>query len=223
MRGYYLTALGLVGTDGVSDAFNHAEQAAARLPRAMTEVELATFEGRAPTYEVLEPSRKEIAEWVRQIRGDLDAFETDAQALAAARAADAADIASREQQLTRRAEMLQLSLEALQHWEQALRGWEYQAGSGSLIPQGYASINLIVARCLAMHTAANAGDLKMLRERVEAHRNDPNVAEFYRGLPIVVAGSQMLTALGVTLIAAMASGGIGGLTRLAIGTGSRLD
>ena len=218
VRGYYLTALGLVGTDGVSGAFNHAEQAAARLPRAMTEVELAVFEGRAPSYDVLEPSRKEIAGWARQIRGDLDVFETDAHALAAARAAGAADVASREQQLTRRAEMLQLSLEALQHWEQALRGWEYQAGGGSLIPQGYASINLIIARCQAMHAAANAGDLKMLRERVEAHRNDPKVAEFYRGLPIVVAGSQMLTGLGITLIAAMASGGVGGLARLAIGT-----
>jgi hypothetical protein len=218
VRGYYLTALGLVGADGVGDAFNHAEQAAARLPRAMTEVELAAFEGRAPTYELLEPSRKEIAQWVGQIRTDLSAFETDVQALAAARAAGAADVADREQQLTGRAEMLQLSLEALQHWEQALRGWEYLAGGGSLIPQGYRSISRIIVRCQAMHVAAGAGDLKTLRDRVEAHRNDPDVAEFYRGLPIVVAGSQMLTGLGITLVAAMASGGIGGLARLAIGT-----
>ncbi|HSF43576.1 MAG TPA: DUF4157 domain-containing protein [Thermoanaerobaculia bacterium] len=218
VRGEYVKALALVMRDAAVPAFNRAEAMAAQLPRALAEVELARLEAQPSTYTILDGSRKEIREWVGQLRTQLNTLQSEAEALRRARESNAPDVAEREARFTHQCQVIELSIEAIEHWAQALRAWEYLAGGGNILLGAYKEVHRILERCQRMHEAASADDLALLRERVEAHRKDPSVESFYRELPEIVRNSRFVVSLAIVLAAAVVTAGVGGVVGGALGT-----
>jgi hypothetical protein len=207
----YFQALGkLLLVDQVT-AFNAAEQAAQNLPRQLIEVDLKRYETRPPTYQMTEPARKEIVDWVGTLRTDLDALQKLTSDLVAARQANAANVPTLEAQLNEKAELIQLSIEAIGHWDRVRAAFEYLADQRNLIYTAYSSIGHLNQRCLRIKAAAKAGNLADLRAKVTAYRDDPNIAQFYRGLPLIAFGSRFLVSLAIALVATLVTAGVAGL------------
>jgi hypothetical protein len=218
-RGGYLSAVALLLQDGAVPAFERAERVAVQLPRALAEVDLAQLEGRAPTTGLLEGNRIAIADWAGRVRTQMNAIEADAQAIADARTKNAPDLPARLERFERQREMIDLSLRALAHWDGALRAHEYLVGEGAVHWAGYQDTNALRIRCMGMKAAADADDLKLLREKVTAYENDPAVQEFFKKkIPVYLMASRMLVSLGITLAAAAVTAGVGSAFTSAIGT-----
>jgi hypothetical protein len=217
VREAYLDVLPALLESRAVELLARAERSAERLPRALLEVELLRLASRPAGHALLEPSRRDIVEWVDWLRRKLDALELAAQQLGEARRGGGADVARREGALQTLAESIQLSVEALGYWEQALEAYASLAKGGNLLPQAYASAGRIVARCREMKAAATAEKVDGLRGLVRQHREDPNVALFLRGLPLVVTGSRLLESLCITLVASVITAGVGGLVSGALG------
>lgn len=215
----YFTAHSKLLTNGQVTAFNEAEQKAAALPRALIEVNLKRFETIPQHYTMMEPTRKWIAEWVVSVRGDLDALEKLVADLNVARQANAPNVAALEAAVLEKGELVQLSIEAIGFWDQARQAFEYLAGQKNYIYQAYSSISHLVQRCRTMKDLAEGGKLADLRAAVDRYRNDQDIKTFYRGLPMIAAGSRFLVILGITLIATMVTAGIAGLVAGGAATG----
>ncbi|WP_434384374.1 hypothetical protein [Melittangium boletus] len=218
VREFYLDALSALLEPRAVEVFDRAERAAEKLPRALVEVDLKRWATRPASHALLEPSRQDIQAWVRWLRPRLDTLEQTARRLAEARRGGGADVARWEYALQSLTESSELTLEALGHWERALEAYEVLAKGGNVLPAAYASVGRMVARCKEMKAAAMAGQLEVLRERVRHQRDDPDVATFMRGLPLVLSGSHLGVSLGVTLVASIATAGVGGLVSGALGT-----
>jgi hypothetical protein len=207
----YFQALSKILTADQVAAFNDAENKAARLPRALIEADLKRYETRKPTYDFMEWSRTEIVDWVGSVRQELDALEKLTADLQTARASNSATVASLETAVNAKAELIQLSIEAIGHWDRVRSAYKYLADERNLIYTAYRSIGRLVQRCAKMKAAAKAGQLDDLRARVKAYREDPDVAEFYKGLPIIAFGSRFLVSLAIALVATLVTAGVGGL------------
>ncbi|HPT49677.1 MAG TPA: DUF4157 domain-containing protein [Accumulibacter sp.] len=205
VRGHWLAALRAALTDDALEKLSVAEASATALPRALTEVDLGILEKRPQT----EGSSGEMVAWVRWIRDRLNVFETEARALATAREQGEANLTDRQSAFEKESRLLQDSIAAVGEWERALRAYEALALGGSLI--GKDDFRAIRERCRAMRDAAMAGNAADLHARLERHRNDPAVERFYRAIPAFIGASTMLFGLSVTLVAAMASAGVGAL------------
>ncbi|MCU0837091.1 MAG: DUF4157 domain-containing protein [Rhodospirillales bacterium] len=216
----YFQALSKLLTADQAAAFNEAEKKAAGLPRALIEAELKRYEKRKPTYELVEYSRTEIVDWVGSVRTELDALEKLTADLGTARANNAANVSTLEAAVNAKAETVQLSLEAIGHWDRVRQAFKYLADERNLIPSAYRSIGRLIQRCVKMKEAAKAGKLDDLRARVKAYRDDPAIAEFYKGLPIIAFGSRFLVSLAITLVATLVTAGVGGLVAGGTATGS---
>lgn len=210
VRGAYLGAVALLLKDSAVPAFETAERIAVQLPRALAEVDLAQLEGRAPTTDLLEGNRIAIADWAGRVRTQMDAIEADAQAIADARTKNAPDLPARIARFERQRDMIELSLRALAHWDRALRAHEYLVGEGAVHWAGYTDTNALRIRCMAMKAAADADDLKLLREKVRSYEIDPAILDFFKKkIPVYLMASRMLVSLGITLAAAAVTAGIG--------------
>jgi len=206
VRALYLDALAGAGEPDVVARLGRAEAAAAALPRALLEVDLTLYAERPATYHLLEPARAHRREWVAWVRRRLDAIQVAAAELAEARLGRSPELVAREGRLREEVELVQLSVEALGHWEAMFRAYDHLAGQHVMaVYTAWGSIGAINARCEAMRTAALAEDLTELRRRVTAHREDPDVAVFYRGLPLIAFGSRGLQNLAVVLVASAAA------------------
>lgn len=207
----YLDAIARCLDSDADKAFNDAEAAAEALPAALIEVDLTHVESHSPSYDLIEERRKEMVAWSQWVRGELKNLGPLVQAVKTARETRASDLPQREAALAEEREFVELSLEGLGHWEKGLLAYEYLADEGNLIMTAYRSVGRILRRCAGMRDAAFARDLKLLRDRVGAHASDPNVDQFYRGLPVIAFGSRFLVQLGVTIIAAYVTAGLGTL------------
>jgi hypothetical protein len=211
VRARYVTALGAAMSETAGRDFQVAEAAANTLPRALTEIELGVLKERHAGYAQYETRANEMVEWVTWVRDRLAQLDTDAAALADARRTQAPNLQSRQDRFVRNASILQLSMEGLQHWERGLDAGETLTGGVNLIPGAYGDVAAILLRCLNMRTAAYAGNLESLRALLERHRTDPNVIQFYRSIPVFIGASQMLAGLGVMLVSAAVTAGVGSL------------
>lgn len=211
VRDLYLEAVASLLEAQAMERFKAAEQAASALPRALLEVDLTRVATRPSGYESMESSRKELGEWVKWLRVKLDTLERHALQAGAARRRGGADVSTHEHTLRVTAELIQLSVEALGYWEQLLEAHTYLEEGSNFIPTAYISVSRLVARCRDMKNSAMAEKLEALRGQVIRYRDDPDVAFFLRGLPLVVAGSPLLVSLGVTLVASVVTAGVGGM------------
>jgi hypothetical protein len=66
-------------------------------------------------------------------------------------------------------------------------------------------------RVEAIKLAYDAHDTNLLKARVDALEADQNVKDFYRALPAAMQVTRLIAKIGVTTLAAMATGGVGGL------------
>jgi hypothetical protein len=207
VRGHWLAAFRAAMDDDSLDKLSVAEASATALPHALTEIDLTMLAKRPQT----EGSSGELVAWVLWIRGRLDPLEAEARALAAARERGDADLAVRQAGFQAKAQLLQDSIAGAGEWDRALRAYEALVVGGNLIQGAYEDFRTIRERCRAMRDAAMAGNAADLHTRLQRQQSDPHVEQFYRAIPVFIGGSAMLFGLSVTLIAAMASGGVGAL------------
>jgi hypothetical protein len=199
--------------DGIQK-FNEAESKAETISHSLIEVDLKLYETRKPSYEKLEPSRKSMADWAGWIRRELDTLKKLMADVKVAKQTGSPDLPTKQAALDEEQILIEASLEGLGHWENAMRAFEYNVEEGNwFVWTAYRSLAGIIARCFLMYNSALSRDTKALREHVNKHAHDPNVAEFYKGLPLYVFGSRFATSLAITFTAALVSGGVGGLIR----------
>ena len=216
VRGAYVTALGgVLGADQI-ELFNTAEEAAARLPRALTDVDLKVMEdANGPPHHAVQ--QQDFYVWIKWTQAKLDEIEADARVVAQARQQSAADLADREKRFLQKAELVDLSIQGLTHYDRSMKAGRYLQESPNVFPGVARDIWRIWNRCRAMHDAAVAGELDDLRTKVTFHTKDPDVEAFYKHLPIFRFGSEFAVKFGIVLAAAIASAGVGGLVAGAIG------
>ena len=207
VRGNWLAAFRAALDDDALDKLSVAEASATALPHALTEIDLTMLANRTQT----EGSAGEMVAWVLWIRDRLSPIEADARALAAARVSGAADLAERQAAFQSKTQLIQDSIAAVNEWERAIRAFEALVLGGNLIPGARDDFRAIRERCRVMRDAAMANNAADLHARLQRHQSDPDVERFYRAIPMFIGGSAMLFGLSVTLLAAMASAGVGAL------------
>ena len=111
---------------------------------------------------------------------------------------------------------MDLSLRGLTHYDRAsraeriLEGWKPDPGIQDDLVE-------LLKRGRFMYSASQAGDLATLRTRVEKHEADKNVETFYLAVPAFKFAADFAASLGIVLLAAIATAGVGGLAAAAIG------
>ena len=200
-------------------SFDHAEAVASGLPRAIIEVDLAHFAAHPAAAPFVEPRRNEMIAWVTWVRGELDKLGTEATAVREARQNKAGNLAALEADLQRHQEIVELSIQGIGFMEQGLRATEYLIDQGTLLPSFYGGAGRVLTRCVRMKEAAEAGDLEDLRKRVTRHATDPEVIDYYKGLPLLAFGSRFAASLAITFVAAYVAAGAAALV-MGSGTGA---
>jgi hypothetical protein len=149
------------------------------------------------------PDSKEIEAWADALRTRVDAVY---------------DRRDRGMNVSSEAAFLELAIRGLQLYTQRLVVWVQflNARPGVLDTPLVDAMNRLRDRAHAIKDAYDAGDVKLLRQRVESMEKDPAIADLYRALPAAMQVTQLIARVGVTALAALASGGVGGL--LARGT-----
>jgi uncharacterized protein DUF4157 len=215
-RRAYVAALAAAFSDGQVAAFNAAEKAGAGLPRAMTEVNLKEIEKPEGEEDNLSKFRQEVYAWVAWTRTELDKLQADADVVAKARRMKAPDLEDREKRFKQKAELMDLSLRGLAHYDRASRAERILEGF-KISPGIQDDLVVLLKRTRFMYSAALSGNLETLRTRVEFHEADANVEAFYRAVPAFKFASDFAASLGIVLLAAIATAGVGGLVTAAIG------
>ena len=222
IRNNYIEAFQHLLTNELYQKFNKAEREAAVLPRAVSEFELTLLEERRSANPMLNAGFREIATWIQQLRTDLASIVGEADRLAEARKNDDPDLVQKQQDFLHKKDLLEGSIELVRHWHVALNAFEAMSSNTILIPDGYLAVGRIIGRIRKIKQHADNGDVEALKAALNAFRNDENIQTFYRALPAFISVSHLLTGMGVTLIAAMATAGIGGAVTGAFGTESLL-
>ncbi|WP_437326054.1 eCIS core domain-containing protein [Sorangium sp. So ce381] len=201
VRASYMQALGHLFAADARATFNAAEAAAQRLPRALVNVDLDAIERHAArNREHLLPSQR-LGDWVQEMRTRLDALEARRTA-----STSASTLASE-------AELVQLGLEGMEQYDRYLRAFEFMLRSrpGVLDTPTVSAMNRIRDRMEAIRLAFYAGNVADLRARVTSVREDQHLDTFYRALPGMMGTTQLIARIGVAYIAALATGGVGGI------------
>lgn len=207
----YLEAIAKCLDSDADKVFNHAESIAGGLPRSLINVDLNRLAGHEAKYTTLEPRRAEMMAWLKWVRDKLDDLAVKMEAVKKARQTAAGDLATLEAELAGQQEVVDLSIKGLVFMEQGLSASEYMLDQGTAIPYFYGPVARVLTRCVHMKEAALSGDLKALRERVTKHASDPEVAEVYKGLPLLAFGSRFAVNLAFTFVASYVSAGLGSL------------
>lgn len=229
VRWAYMQALLMVLTPRQRTRFNDADAAHGQLGPSLTRRKLDYYSALTSTYPELAGSTQQINAWAADLQTQLEQLEEAAPRLRAARESRSEDLPWLESEFVARADFIAVSIEALGEWDMALQAYEYLAGNSALT--GFAGVDAIAARLSQMRDAAIDQDTEYLKLLLRDHRADARVTEYFRSLPTIVRWSQFIIMLGITLIAAVASAGVGiaagaaagaGLAALGVAEGSML-
>ncbi|MGC5075661.1 eCIS core domain-containing protein [Agrococcus sp. DT81.2] len=185
------------------DEFERTQKQAERLP-AREAIDTLRKAGRftLPGGDLL-PDSEVIEAWADDLRARVDAVY---------------DRRDRGTDVFCEAAFLELAIRGLQLYTQRLAIWVqfFNARPGVLDTPLVGAMNRLRDRVHAIKDAYDTGDVNLLRQRVESMEKDPAIADFYRALPAAMQVTQLIARVGITALAALASGGVGGL--LARGT-----
>lgn len=201
VRSAYRQALERLFEQDARASFNSAEQQAKALPRGLINIELDRMEAHAEkNHKLLRPAER-LLQWVPDMRRRLDGLE----------AMDPA--ATPPATLIAEGEFIQLGLEGMDQFDRQLHAFEFLLKSrpGALDTPTVEAHNRLNSRVEAIRQAYFAGDLANLKTRVVSLREDPAVPRFYAAMPGMLAVTSLIAQIGITYVAAAASGGIGGL------------
>ena len=217
VRQQYLEALPQALRPGGAVAFNRAEAVAQRLPRALMEVDLAVLGARSPTYDILSTRRGEFLDGVQWTQGQLSALDTLGSEIASYRERGEAPPTELVERFQTRHQVLSLTVQALGYMEVGLAAYEYLAGGGNVVLAGYKDCSSILKHGRDMLAQARAWELDSLRAKLHSHQTDPGLASFQRALPAYVQYSSLVLSLSITLVAAVATAGVGSLVSGSLG------
>ena len=205
LRRRYGTVLGHLLQPDARDTYNEAQRWAERLPEDIL-LDALRAHG-SLNMGVLGPSATLVA-WVDNLRARLDGLYTQRQQLAA-KPDDPALTKSIEDE----AAFLEAAVRGIQLWAQYLVVFEnfLRNRPGILDTPLIDALHRVRERLDAMKAAYDAHDTATLKARVDALEADKAVQDFYRALPAAMQVTRLIAKIGITTLAAMASGGIGGL------------
>ncbi|MCK6545944.1 DUF4157 domain-containing protein [Myxococcota bacterium] len=212
------TAVGRAVQGDVLERFQEADRAAADLPMALMRADLSAFGSLSAGAALLQPSIRDIHAWAARLTARLEELQVHAREVAAARARGAADLADREARFRDESDSISLSIEALSYWEQLARGYAYLAGHPPYDMRAIDGIGRLMTRVRHMRDADERGDVALLELLVRRYREDEHVHRFLDNLGVFVAFSRFAVSMGIVLVAAMASAGIGAGATAMIGT-----
>lgn len=211
-------AVGRALQPDVLERFQRADQAASNLPLALLEADIEAFESLRAGAQLLQPAIREIHDWAGRLRPRLAQLQERARELVQARRSGAANVETLEARFRDSSEALQLSIEALSYWEQLLYGYGYLVSNPPPDMRAIDAIARLMTRVRHMRDADESGDVALLEVLVRRYREDEDVRRFLENLHVFVGFSRVAVSLGIVLIAAMASAGIGAAATAAIGT-----
>lgn len=207
VRRGYVEAVDAILTPDAVRLVTAAEAEHTAMERTLLGLQLEYFEGKRARYPEVEPMLREIRDWAFTLRTKLTALEEAAPALLEARRNQDAGFEEQEQRFVRDAALLAVSIEALGEWDLAVQAYEYLRGNSAL--WGFEGVEDIATRLGQMKEASEDGDLSYLEVLLADHRADPTVAAYFESLPSIVEWSQFAIMMAITLIAVVASAGVG--------------
>lgn len=186
-------------------AYQEAQRWAERLPLDVLLDALKAHGER--NKDVLAPSATLVA-WTDDLRQRVDAFYEKRQQLAAKPGDPALT-----KQVQDEAAFLESAGRGIQLYAQRLVAFEQfiKSKPGVLDTPLVDAMNRLRDRVDAIKAAYDRHDTKDLKARVDSLEADENVKTFYQALPAAMQVTRLIAKIGVTALAAMATGGVGGL------------
>ncbi len=178
--------------------FERTQRQAERLP-AREAIDILRKAGRFTLPDgSLMPASDVIDKWTDDLRTRVDAMY---------------DRRDQGQDVKGEAAFLELAIRGLQLYTQRLVIFVqfFNARPGVLDTPLVDAMNRLRDRADAIKVAYDSGDVNALRQRVESMEKDPNIADFYRALPAAMQVTQLVARVGITALAALVTGGVGGL------------
>jgi hypothetical protein len=207
VRRDYRDAAAKILTAEALPALKVADERNAALPRTLTRYKVNYYQQRWSKYPQIQGSISDINDWAMSLQGDLDRLTEQAKVVEQARITGDPQLRTLEAGFDLDAQLLAASIEALGEWDSAVHAFEFLKGNSAL--WGYQGVNRIAARLGQLKRAAVDKDLPYLELLLRDHRADKAVQEFYRVLPSIVMWSHLIIGLAITLIAAVATAGVG--------------
>ena len=205
LRARYGTVLTKLLQPDAMASYEEAQRWAERLP---VDVVLDAMRAHgALNKDLLTPSATLVA-WVDDLRKRIDTLYDKRQQLAA-KPGDQ----TLTKQIQEEAAFLEAAVRGIQLYAQRLVALEQfiKSKPGVLDTPLVAAMNRLRDRVEAIKSAYDAHDTNTLKARVDALEADENVKNFYRALPAAMQVTRLIGKIGVTTLAAMATGGVGGL------------
>jgi hypothetical protein len=207
VRRLYVGAVDAILTPDAVRLVTAAETEHTVVEQTLLKMQLEYFERKKARYPEVAPALEEIHDWAASLRSRLTALEKAAPELTEARRTSAPDVEERERRFTRDAALLAVGIEALGEWDVAVQAYEYLRGNSAL--WGFEGADDIGHRLWQMRKAYDDDDLAYLQVLLEDHRADPDLARYLESLPSIVEWSQFAIMMAITLIAVVASAGVG--------------
>ncbi len=211
VRTAYLTAVMHMFTNTAQNDFDTAEAMAEDLPRRLLDIDLARIETHAQSRQggMIQTARNELIAWIGWFRQRMDAMPQLMQNYEQARRQRSANTAQLQLQLQQQQQLLQLSLRGIGHLDRVISAAEYYGDQNSLDPFIFGAIARLTGRNRRIMALSRAGNLSGLQQAITDLEQDQDVARFYQALPAMLGVSRMVTQLGVTLVSALVTAGVG--------------
>ncbi len=211
VRDAYLAAVLLMFTSTAQRDFELAEAMAQDLPRRLLNVDLGRIERHAQSRQggTIQGARDELIAWLAWFRGRLDNLPQLAQSYQRARQQGGSALQRAQQQLEQETLLLELSLRGLAQLDRAIAAAEFYGDQRSLDPFIFAALSRLTGRTLRLKQLSMAIDVPGLQQAVQSLETDEHVADFYRALPAMLRASHLVTQVGITLVSAIVSAGVG--------------
>jgi hypothetical protein len=190
------------------DAMASYEEAQRRAERLPVDIMLDALRAHGElNRDLLTPSATLVV-WVDDLRKRLDALYEKRTRLATGPGDPALT-----KQVQEEAAFLEAAVRGIQLYAQRLVAFEQflKSRPGVLDTPLVAAMNRLRDRVESVKAAYDAHDTEKLKERVDSLENDENVKNFYKGLPAAMQVTRLIGKIGVTTLAALATGGVGGL------------
>ena len=175
-----------------------AKTKSAALPEALLQLYLGSLPAHGAHFEQMADSVAEMLAWVKWILDKLKAIHQEADDPPSG-ATSAADLQARELKRRRSAQLVEFSIEGVKLWDRAIRAQEEMSLGISLfghfaphVLPAYASAGRIRQRCAAMKAAAVAEDLETLTALAKHNRDDPDIQQYFKALPLFVNSANLL-------------------------------
>lgn len=208
VRARFVEALGATLGPEAGRRFAQANAALSSLSTVQTALDLAVLRERPGLFADVDSELQGMRDYADWLLAQVQVFDAEGAAIAADERRGQ-DVAARRQAAEERYALLGQALRVVSHWEQSINAAEALESGWSFWDFSSIGMSDIHAWVRAMAAAARKGDAKDLAKRLKAFEDDKRIGEYYEHIPAILRHSAIVVGIGVTLVAAAVTWGVG--------------